>query len=307
MMTLGVLWDEEIEDGEFTRDGIEESWREFGRIARESGIETVHGHFRHYSAGKLSQGVVLGEEGKRRVENVELDAVFDKFKFDSETSRLKREMDRELPVLNRFELEEICKDKLLTYEKFPRLVPETVEASREAAERFIQDDGKVVVKPRFEFGGRGVSVIDSADEMESGPNSLLQRYVDASTGIESLDVDGVHDLRVLVVSGEPALCYAREASEGFVANVSRGASIRFVELEDLPTKAAEVVREVAAEFERYSPSFYSIDMVFDPSGDPHVLEFNSKPGLGFHGLKEVKKRKSAVMERIVEELAAEIG
>jgi len=56
-------------------------------------------------------------ENWEKLNDVEIDVVFDKYRFDEQTIGLKKEIDDRHPVLNSFEVEQICKDKLLAYEK----------------------------------------------------------------------------------------------------------------------------------------------------------------------------------------------
>lgn len=303
MKTVGVIWDEEVEDQMFTKEGLEETYREFGRLGRERGVEFVHGHFEDYSQGTLSRALKVTPGRTEKVEDVALDAVFDKFRYDRETEKLKKKMNEQLPVLNRFELERLCKDKLLSYQEFPKVIPETFKASENKASELLEKDGRVVLKPRFEFGGRGIKVIDSIEDFENGDQMLLQRFVDSTRGIEKLGIEGVHDLRVLIVSGEPMGAYVRQPQQGFLANVSLGASLEFVELKDVPEDAIDIVNDVAEGFEKFNPSFYSVDLIFDSDGSPWILEFNSKPGLGFYGDDEIKNRKMPVLEKVVKALS----
>lgn len=300
---IGVLWDSEVdhEGGEpFDDSNVNHTYQVFSEIAAEKGAEVYIANYNSYDHEKLAEAYFY-DNGWKKVEKVDIDVVFDKYKFDRETQQIKRRIQVELPVLNRFELDELCKDKLLSYEKFSEIVPETCEATRRNVEEMLET-GKVILKPRFDYGGHGIKVIETLEEFQSSKNQLAQRFVDSESGIEELGIEGVHDLRVLVLNGEPVGAYVRTPKEGYISNVSMGGSMEFVELDDVPEKAMEIVETVSDNFDRFNPSYYSVDMIFDLEGNAWVLEFNSKPGLNFYQDDEIEKWKRPIMQKVVETL-----
>lgn len=303
---IGVLWDDEVEwerDAPFTEESLNHTYSVFSKIADEKGGGLYLAKYKWYEEGELEKAFHYDGERWEKVENVEIDGVFDKFKFDEDTRELKQKLQVELPILNRFELEEICKDKLMSYKTFENLVPDTREADKETVEEMLEEYGRVILKPQFDFGGRGIKVISSMDEFRQMPNQLVQRFIDSSHGIPQLGIGGVHDLRVLVANGEPIGAYVREPNgDGWISNVSLGGSITFIDLEDVPEAAMDVVEEVKDEFDRFDPAYYSVDMIFDEDENPWILEFNSKPGFDFHDDDEIEKHKRPIMEKVVEML-----
>lgn len=302
---IGVLWDSEVDwEGEtpFKKDYMDDTYQKFSSLASEQEGKVFIAKFSWYSENGLDKAYYF-DSGWKKVEGVEVDVVFDKFKFDEKTRELKKEINSELPVLNDFELERICKDKLLTYDFFPELVPETVEADEETVEEFIFEDGKAVVKPIYDFGGNGVEVLEKP-LFEEKDDLIVQRFVDSSLGIETLNIEGFHDLRVIVVNGEKQLALVRTPEEGFISNVSRGGSMEFVSVEDLPEKAVEAVDAVVERFQRFEPAVYSVDLIFDKGQKPWILELNSKPGLVFYDDLEIERNKTPLMEKIVEILVS---
>ncbi|MFB6145386.1 MAG: RimK family alpha-L-glutamate ligase [Candidatus Nanohaloarchaea archaeon] len=305
MANIAVIWDEEVDDeGEkpFNIDYLNDTYEYFSEIAEERGETTYIANFRWFDKGVLRTGYRWNGDEWIREENISIDVVFDKYKFDEETREMKKWIEKNMPVLNHFRLEEICKDKLLTYQEFPDMVAETREATEKDAEEFIEEDGRAVLKPRFSFGGRGVKIIEDIEEYEDASNQLVQRFVDSTEGIDELGVEGVHDLRVVVVDGEPVLSFVRTPESGFVSNVQQGGSMNFVDLEDVPDSAMEIVERVAEKFSEYSPYVFGADMIFDEDQKPWILELNSKPGMAIYN-EEVKERKDLYITRVVEMLA----
>lgn len=302
---IAVLWDEEVDwEGAkpFSIGHVNTTYEFFSDIAQDLGAEVVIGKFSWYTEGGLEKAYQYNGESWEKNKDVSIDVVFDKYKFDEESVPVKKQIAEDLEVVNHFSLEEIAKDKLLTYREFPDLVSETREADRDTVSEFIEDDGKAVVKPRYAFGGKGVQVIDDVSEYEDGEDLLVQRFVDSSSGIDSLDINGVHDLRIVVVNGDPKASYARTPDSGFISNVSQGGSMHHIELEKLPEAAHEVVEEIDERFQEFGDRVYGVDMVFDGNGDAHVIEINSKPGLTFYEDEEVKEWKAPYIREVVETL-----
>lgn len=302
---IAVLWDSEVDwerDKPFEKDYMNSSYAIFSEIAEEKEGQVLIGKFSWYSDGKMEKAYRFSGEGWDKVENIVIDGIFDKFKFDEETVPIKKQMHSDLPVLNNYKLEEICKDKLLTYEKFPESVPETREAAEENVSEMLEQFDRVVLKPRYDFGGRGVKIIDSIEEFEPEEDLLVQRFIDSSSGIPELGMDGVHDLRVIVVNGEESTCFVRTPDEGFISNVSRGGEMHHIELGDIPESVHPVIGEVEEVFGDLGNRVYAIDFIFDRNEKPWILEMNSKPGLLFYDDPEIKEWKEPLMEEVVETL-----
>jgi len=68
---------------------------------------------------------------------------------------------------------------------------------------------------------------------------IVQQFVDSGSGIEKLNIEGVHDLRVVVVDGKPVLSYIRQPESGYIANVAQGGTMEFVKLKMCPKKSNE--------------------------------------------------------------------
>lgn len=303
--TIAVLWDDEV-DGEgekpFDDDNMDEGYRVFSEIAEERGASVFIGNFAWFDNGSVENPYVLRQGSWKKLdEGKDVDVIFDKFRFDDETVGIKRDMNDLLPVLNSFQLEEICKDKLLTAEKF-QAVPETQPATRENVSRMLEDYGRAVLKPRYDFGGRGIKIVKDIEEFEIGENLLVQRFIDSKSGIPDLDIDGVHDLRVIVVNGEPVTSFVRTPNQGLISNVSRGGSMTHIEIEDVPESALRIVDEVEDVFRRFGSRVYAVDFIFDENGEPWILEMNSKPGLLFYDDESIRSWKEPLMEKVVETL-----
>jgi glutathione synthase/RimK-type ligase-like ATP-grasp enzyme len=301
---IAVLWDSEL-DMERKKPFAKEKWNidyeEFSREANKHDMELFLAHFSEYTDGMLEESYVYRGGEWEKARDVELDGVFDKYRFDDETRELKYRIAEQLPVLNHPELEELCKDKLATYQRFPEHVPETRKATQENVSELIERDGKAVVKPRYDFGGKGIQMLDSLEEFEEvdPDDHIVQEFVDASKGVPGTDYEGIHDVRSIVVSGDLTSGFIRMPEEGLISNVMQGGSMEVFPVEKYPGDARRAIQDVAEEIEEYEPSVYSVDLVFDSEGKPRVVELNSKPSLSFHDSEELKKDKMRVVKKMM--------
>jgi len=217
-----------------------------------------------------------GEAFARHEDEIELDLIYDKGYFVGDASS---------KLLNDAEMNRICTDKRATIEMFHDLSPKTVEAKDgEELERILSDwpSAMVVVKPVDGAEARGV-VIGSPAEVLAAEHEfpvIVQQYVDTSGGIPGI-IEGVGDLRTILIDGEIALTYARKAKEGtLISNVSKGGTEIEVLPEKRPTEAMDIAFAVDKAFTSMSKHrVFCVDCARDVSGAWYVIELNSKPGL----------------------------
>jgi glutathione synthase/RimK-type ligase-like ATP-grasp enzyme len=302
---IAALWDSEVDwEGKkpFKKDHVNTTYEYFTDLAYKKDSKIFIGRFDWYSDGRFQKAYSFDGENWEKLNDVEIDVVFDKYRFDEQTIGLKKEIDDRHPVLNSFEVEQICKDKLLAYEKFPENHPETREATLENVEKMLKKYGKVVVKPLAAHAGEGVEIIDDISEFDESEGKIVQQFVDSGSGIEKLNIEGVHDLRVVVVDGKPVLSYIRQPESGYIANVAQGGTMEFVKIEDVPEKAMKIVDSVVDMLDE-KQYVCGVDMIFDRNQKPWILELNSKPGMSFYNKKEIKEWKDPYIKAVVNSLS----
>ncbi len=306
MFNLASLWDDAVSDWEleepFSKQQYNKDYEHYSKLAEQKDAKLFLAHYTWYKDGEMQKAFTY-ENGKwRKVHNIEVDGVWDAFKINEETMRIKKEMKQRHVMINRPDVDKLCKDKLETYEKFSELVPETKKASETNVEEIIERYGRAVVKPRDDWGGEGVQLVENTSEFEGEPEEwLVQEFVDASEGISQLGVEGIHDLRALVVNGDVITGFLRQPDEGFVSNVHQGGSIEVVKVEEFPEEALEKVEKVKEEMSDLEPYLMTVDMIYDSKTEKfRVLELNSKPGMSFYGREDMKKAKSAIAETLYE-------
>lgn len=306
MNNLAVLWDSEYQWEEDTGPYVEKrknkDWEYYSEKAEEKDIAVYVGSFENFSEGILEKSWHWNGEKWERIEEVEIDGVFDKFRFDEDTVKLKKWISDNMLVLNNLELEELCKDKLKTYERFPDYVPETRRATPENARKMFERHEKIVLKPSYGFGGQGIEILESLEDYKQPKDGvyILQEFV-ATKGFPPLGINGPHDLRIVVVNGEMVKGnYVRVPREGMLSNISLGGSQVYISNEEIPDSIKEIVDKVSEELSEYSPSIFSVDFMLDDGLNPRVIELNSKPGIYFNHAQKDDELEKAKIDRVVD-------
>ncbi len=217
-----------------------------------------------------------GAAFQRNDAEIELDLIYDKGYFVGDArSRL----------LNDAEMNRICVDKRETVRMFPDISPKTLEVNNaQALERALDDwpSPTIVAKPVDGAEAKGV-VIGSRDDVLAAKHVypiILQQFVDTSGGIPGI-VEGVCDLRTIMIDGEVGLTYARQAKKGtLISNVSKGGKEIEVLPEQRPPEVIEIAKDIDRRFQAMSKHrVFSADMAPDKDGKWYLIELNSKPGL----------------------------
>jgi len=290
---VGFLWDSEVEWDRKDPFGGDRSkdFAKYTELGHKEDLKVYIAKYKWYSDGKLEKAFYWGGSEWEKVEDVALDLVYDKFKFDGQTKELKKEIFDDVGSANDPELEEICKDKLKTYELFPDRIAETREATTENAAKMIEKFGMFVFKPRYGFAGHGVEIIEELEDFDEPDNPegfIIQRFI-PTDGYPPWNVEGPHDLRTIVIDGEVQNGnYVRVPEEGLISNISRGGNQKYISRDELPEEVIDIIEEIKQEFEKYQPAIFSVDIMFDEDLKPWVVELNSKPGTYYHH--EVKEK-----------------
>jgi tetrahydromethanopterin:alpha-L-glutamate ligase len=169
---------------------------------------------------------------------------------------------------------------------------EGIEAARAVAERETSR-GTLVLKPLFGAQGRGLALIECAEDLPEAEAIrgvyYLQRYV--STG-----ADTFQDWRLLVCSGEVIAAMTRRSSH-WITNIGRGG--RPESLQPSAELSSLALRAVASMGANYA----GVDLLRGPDGQTLVLEVNSMPG--WKGLQQVTE--VSISERLAAAFIAAIG
>ncbi len=239
------------------------------------------------AAGKFSR-VRMDEKA---VENFRPDLVWHK---NSGTSAFVLAIDAAYgpASVNRAQLIALVGDKYATYRRFPAIMSRTVLLSEAASDPSLVAGwagDKVVVKPRTGFGGKGVTAVAKADlaaragEFPGAASGyVVQEWMDSSGGVPGL-VEGVHDVRAVIVGGEIShFCVRAPKSGDFRCNVSAGGTSWDFRPGEKPVPQA-FLDAYQAVIDGLGDGFYSADCCLDKSGRVLLGEVNNAPGVDVDG------------------------
>ena len=191
-------------------------------------------------------------------------------------------------IINQPEFDDLCVDKMKTFEAFPDISPKTsyIHSYKGCTEQLaswdIAENELIVLKKNFETNGRGIFIIPVAEVKEElhkdWSDILIQEFLDSSIGIPGI-TEGLHDLRVTVVNGKPINAFLRVPKEGtLIANISRGAVGTSINITDVPQEVMDLVQKIDTKVQTFFPAAYGADFVRSPKGYK-LIELNSRPGI----------------------------
>lgn len=191
-------------------------------------------------------------------------------------------------VINPPEFEKICFNKVKTAELFPEFSPATAAAESYQdvvdilASWNLEPDALVVIKKNFLSEGKGVHILPTKDIHENlfddWSDILAQEFLDSSIGIPHI-VDGLHDLRVIVVAGQPIASYIRQPPPGkLLANIAQGGSGKIITLKQVPAEVMRMVTGIQKKLDGFGPTMFSADFMNSPNGFK-LVELNPQPGV----------------------------
>lgn len=261
----------------------------FARKARNHGLKVFFAFHKEYRKGGVLRRCWEYDKGWKKVMNKGIDIVYGRFnaaafrgnKKNNDVDKFKQMIIGDLSMINHPELEEFCWDKRIISEVFPEYCPKTFVVNTQSGLKTVLSDirsDKVILKPRYGTLGKDVLLVSKEDIPKTiEKNTLVQEFIDTSKGIEGV-AEGVHDLRMIIVNGKVDHAHIRLAKKGsFTANVSKGGTKRFVELEKIPASVFSIVKKVDKVLSHYYPRLYSVDFMFDEKGRPFIVECNSSP------------------------------
>lgn len=280
---LAILWDNEVRTDR--EKPAKEDWRNkdlklYTRLAKKNNIRLFLAHFSQYEEGEIKEAWFWNGEDWVIKTDIEVNLVYDKFKYTEETKELKNSIDQDKDILNHLGLEKVCMDKYKTYKLLSNYVPKTKKATKENASQMLEEDEEIVLKPRYGYGGEGIRKISDPSNVEdvSEKNYIIQELVNTD-GIPRYDIEGYHDLRIILVNDQMITSYLRIPKDGFRSNVDQGAEMEYIEIESIPEEVKEITREVDQKLSEYKPRMYSVDFILNEDLEPRIMELNSKPGI----------------------------
>jgi len=220
-----------------------------------------------------------------KVSNVKLNAVLDKVDGDQGFA-LKRKIDQQLPLINRFTLDVLCTDKWLLYKKWKQYFPFTALGNDLKSIRKIKSD-LLIAKPITGASGKGIKIIKKDAYRKLSKHYIVQNLIN---GGKILNRKGQHDYRVLMGNNHPIYSTLRvPVKKKYISNVGQGGEEFYYPPNKIPKKILKLVKIIDHDLKKYYPRLYSIDFMVNEQGQPFILELNSRPGLTHYKSKTVKK------------------
>jgi RimK family alpha-L-glutamate ligase len=167
---------------------------------------------------------------------------------------------------------ERCVDKSMTSFALARsAIPTpptwTVQSLADARVILAREAAPLVLKPLFGSQGRGLRLIRTADDLPAPDDTSGVYYLQRFVGVER---DGFHDFRLLVSGGRVIAAMMRHSTE-WITNIKRGGRpVTVAANDDMKAVAVRAAAAVGADFA-------GVDLLYDASDRPCVLEVNSMP------------------------------
>ncbi|MFZ1654468.1 MAG: hypothetical protein WAT84_01420 [Candidatus Moraniibacteriota bacterium] len=274
----------------FDNKDYQYSYEFFYDLCKASGVQMYRASYEWYDYKNQVFKYAWIYEGAgcqwSRVSNIKPDLIYDKTKARLEVYHKKDLIAQHYTFINDLDFTRIIDDKFvvgLLFSKWSKknfIVRNPIELK--AALKHIRT-ATAVLKPVTESGGIGVQVFPkkNASGISFHGTHILQGFIDSSRGVPGVS-SRMHDLRLVMVNEKIIYAYIREPKEGsFLANLAQGGQLSIVPHRQIPRSVAPIVEHAKDIFESFHPKIFTIDIMFDTTGSPWVVELNSMPGLYF--------------------------
>jgi len=280
---LGIFREKrDIEEFVFKAPHYQQAYYEIIDQLNEKGVYVaiLMGQGSYQGNGQFAKHwVLVNDNGQYQFEKrgpITVDAVFDKDHFRDDGNVMKINDDR---------LYQVAWSKEQTYEVLGEFHPKSILANSEIEldEALAKLPGeKVAVKALTGSSGKGVFVgskhdVHGEQELLEYP-VLVQEFIETNGGVPGI-TDGRHDIRVVLMNGEPAVAALRTPPEGELkSNIGYGGMHRLVDVTELPPELIAMCNEIDKKLKSYGKfRIYSVDCGLTPNGW-RLFEINGMPG-----------------------------
>ncbi len=285
MKTIGVLFGKQLnkENTPFSEDKLNKDYAFFTDIGSKRGFKVVVGMLKDFQKNKVLKAWYY-ENGWKIIKDVNISIIFDRSTTDIKTHKSKKKISKNIPIINNPELNRICWDKGSYIDFFSEYIPKTfLVNNRKELDKVlgkIKSD-KIVLKPRFGIMGKDISIVDKKNiPSKIKPNTIVQEFIDTSSGIKELDIKCIHDIRVVLINHEIDHCYIRKSTGKMVSNIAQGGIVEHIPNEKIPKSVLDIVKKVTAKIKKFGPAVYTVDCVFPKNQKPILIELESIPVIG---------------------------
>lgn len=157
--------------------------------------------------------------------------------------------------------------KLFPLEFPDYIVPYVISRRREDIALFLDRQEEIILKPLFDYGGRGVSRIRKGESYDAVFESFVTKYPSPFVLQKFIPEATKGDKRIILFDGEPQAAILRvPAKDGFLGNISSGASIQPTEL---TVREKELCKKLGPRLRELGLFFTGLDMLGD-----YITEIN---------------------------------
>ncbi len=284
----------------FAREILNKQYSEFVIEAQKKNIKLIFSKFDECKNGKIKRYWTFDKKWLFCNEEITPYMYFDKFGLSSKELKLKKLLSKKKKLINDFDFEWFCKDKFAQTKAFPNLLPKTILVSdkKDFDEAFEKlNSKKIILKPRYGHAGKGIFVYDKnkkSTRKKFDGDFVVQEFIDTSKGLPSAKINGVHDLRCVIVNGKLVYSYVRVTKTGLLANLHHGAK-PFLIMPSIEVK--KLIKQIDLKLKKFGKRVYSADFFF-ANGKYYLVELNSKPGVDIPFKKELKKFFNEILKMI---------
>ena len=257
-------------------------------LARKHELDLYRASYEWYDFKKniFSHAWTYKKRKWHKVRNLRPHLIYDKAETTPETDYFRENIVRKYKILNNIEFTFLAGHKLFSSLLFPEYTKKCYLAINN---KNLQKIGKkirtrlIVLKPAIGSGGRNIKIMPKRNisRLDIKEEKLAQEFIDSAYGIEGI-VSGLHDLRLVFVNNNLIYSYVRVPSKGsYLANLAQGGSMFIVKRKNLPNTVFPLIKRVQRTFEVFKRKIYTIDLMFDKSQKPWIVELNTMPGIYF--------------------------
>lgn len=269
----------------FQKDLFREAYTDFSKLALQEGMILYRASTEWYDTDTGTFRTAWHWDGNdwALAKDIAPDIIYDKAATTPTTAPVKQALSTRFPMINHLEFSAHAGSKLQVGRAFPEFTkPYHSVSTREELVLVLEKlPGEMaVIKPDRGNSGEGVLVAEKSKLLEfSSFPALVQEFIDSSSGIPGV-MQGLHDLRLIYCDETLVYAYYRTPKSGsFLANVAQGGTLTMLSEGNIPDSVWPIVRAVHAYYKKFSPKIYTIDLIFDASGKPWIVELNTMPGL----------------------------
>lgn len=288
MKNIGILYDTKVgfsRNKPFLGNRYNQDYSLLLKCAKRNKLNFFLASYHEYNNKKFKQAWIYTTKWQK-IRNVKLDAILDKVDGD-EAFFLKRKIDKQLPLINRYAFDLLCTDKWLLYKKWPKLIPQTFLGDKINNIKKIKSD-LLIVKPRMGASGRGIYIIKKNEYKSVGNKYIVQGLIKGGNIFKHY---GQHDFRVLIGNGQPIYSTVRVPKrKKYISNVGQGGQEFYYAPNKIPKNILRIVHRIDKDLKKYYPRLYSIDFMIDEKNKPLIIELNSRPGLTHYNKRIVKQK-----------------